>query len=142
MGRTSGKLKSRSFSRSARLTQGRMTRAGKVAHSISSRATARSKSRSRGRNRWKVQLSKRWSKSAAARASRVLQPSRPRLGKVAGADSRGNPRVQGDGEQSASRRGYGQLHSYSASSPPEAGDRVLLRRHGKDWLVAGKVIQN
>lgn len=129
------------ITRAEKARRGAASRSRQVAHSISARATARSKNRSRGRTRWKLELSKKWSKSTAARTRRQLA-SRARLGRVAGADGQGNPRVQGDGEQGASRRGFGQLHSYSAANPPQAGDRVMLRRQGKDWLVAGKVIQN
>lgn len=47
----------------------------------------------------------------------------------------GRPRVQFDGEGRYSERTYPYLASYT----PQPGDRVLLVRAGRTWVVVGRI---
>jgi len=64
---------------------------------------------------------------------------RVRLGTIPADHAGGNPRVIGDGETEASAIGYPVVHPYSPTTPPAAGDRVMMQKQGKNWVVAGKV---
>ena len=68
------------------------------------------------------------------------EPSRVRMGTIPDDHSSGNPRVIGDGETEPSGMGYPIVQAYSAEAPPAAGDRVMMQRQGKNWVVAGKVV--
>ena len=48
----------------------------------------------------------------------------------------GRPQLVFDGEDAASGRTYAYVSSYT----PAAGDRVLLLRSGRTWVVIGKVV--
>lgn len=68
------------------------------------------------------------------------EPNRVRMGTIPADHAGGNPRVQGDGETEASAIGYPIVQAYSAAAPPAAGDRVMMQKQGKNWVVAGKVV--
>lgn len=68
------------------------------------------------------------------------EPQRTRLGTIPADYTSGNPNVIGDGEAEASRKAYPVVQSYSAAAPPAPGDRVVMQRQGKGWVVAGKVV--
>lgn len=67
------------------------------------------------------------------------EPSPVRMGTIPDDHTDGNPRVLGDGETEASTIGYPVVHAYTPEVPPAAGDRVMMQRQGKNWVVAGKV---
>lgn len=62
--------------------------------------------------------------------------SATRLATIDPAYASGRPRVTFDGETTLSTRLYPYLSSYA----PAAGDRVLLLRSGRTWVVLGKVV--
>lgn len=68
------------------------------------------------------------------------QPQRTRLGTIPDDYTGGNPRVVGDGETEASTKAYPVVQSYSDTAPPAPGDRVVMQRQGKGWVIAGKVV--
>lgn len=59
-----------------------------------------------------------------------------RLGTVDPAYGSGRPKLTFDGESTLSGKAYPHLSSYA----PAAGDRVLLLRAGRTWVVIGKVV--
>lgn len=59
-----------------------------------------------------------------------------RLGTIDPAYVAGRPQVTFDGESTISGKQYPHLSAYA----PTAGDRVLLLRAGRTWVVIGKVV--
>lgn len=68
------------------------------------------------------------------------EPNRVRMGTIPDDYASGNPQVLGDGETEVSAIGYPVVQSYSTTAPPAAGDRVMMQKQGKNWVVAGKVV--
>jgi len=59
-----------------------------------------------------------------------------RLAKVVPEYLSGRPKVIFDGEEEEGGREYPHLDSYS----PAAGDRVILMRAGRTWVILGKIV--
>lgn len=59
-----------------------------------------------------------------------------RLGKIPADYTGGRPRVQFDGETTASTKTYPYLNRYT----PAANDRVLVAKVGNGWVVIDKVV--
>lgn len=72
--------------------------------------------------------------SFALSQTRTESPSPTSMGTVTGTS--GGVQIQFDGETSASSKLYKRISSYT----PAVGDRVLLLRAGRTWVVLGKIL--
>lgn len=78
--------------------------------------------------------------SEAARMMREGSTELFKYGTVDPSHDTGDARVRFDGEEEAGVVGHAHVEPYVDGSGPSANDRVMMMRHGKSWVILGRVV--